>query len=97
MKFLMTWELYEGQLHDTLAHFAKLTAEQDEALRGEDIKLLGRWHDLVRGTGAAIFETDNAEALTAYALKWNAHMDLDVSVVVDDEEARALGRALDNG
>ena len=96
MKFLITWELHEGKLHDTLRAFANMTDEQDKAVMGDKMKLLGRWHDLARGTGAAVFETDDADALTAYSMRWNAHMDLDISVVVGDDEARALGKALDS-
>jgi hypothetical protein len=59
---------------------------------GEGVRLIGRWHDLVRGSGAAIYECDNAEAISRYSLNWNKYMDLDIAVVVDDAEARALGR-----
>ncbi len=92
MKFLITWQIHEGKLHDTLALFSEMSAEQEEALMGGKMKLLNRWHDLVRGTGAAIYETDSAEAISAFSLNWNKFMDLDISVVVDDETARDIGR-----
>src|SRR5664279_2152628 len=92
MKFMITWQMHPGMLQDTLARFSKMTAKQDEALAGDHLKLIGRWHDLPRGRGVAIFESDSAEALSKYALAWNAVMDLDVAVVLDDDEARALGR-----
>jgi len=59
-----------------------MTAEQDEALMGNDVKMIGRWHDLTRGQGVAIFEPDNADALSRYALNWNRYMD--IALVVDD-------------
>ena len=71
-----------------------MTAEQEESLMGEKLKLISRWHDLVRGTGAAVFETDSAETISAYALNWNQFMDLDISVVVDDATAKAIGGQL---
>ncbi len=92
MKFLITWQIHEGKLHDTLALFSEMSAEQEEALMGGKMKLLNRWHDLIRGTGAAIYETDAAEAISAFSLNWNKFMDLDISVVVDDETAREIGR-----
>ena len=93
MKFLITWEIHEGKFHDTLGLFAEMSAEQEKAMMG-DVKLVTRWHDLVRGTGAAVFEADSAAAISAYSLNWNRFMDLDISVVVDDDEAREIGRNL---
>jgi hypothetical protein len=93
MKFLITWEIHEGKLHDTLALFAEMSAEQEAAMMG-DVKLVTRWHDLVRGTGAAVFEADSEAAISAYSMNWNRFMDLDISVVVGDDEAREIGRNL---
>jgi len=94
MKFLITWQMHEGKLHDTLALFSEMTPQQEESLMGSNLKLLNRWHDMVRGSGVAIYETDTAEAITAYSLNWNKSMDLDISVVVDDETARSIGRQM---
>lgn len=94
MKFLITWQIHEGKLHDTLALFAQMSEEEEKALMTEDVQLLDRWHDLVRGSGAAIFEATSVEALSAYALNWNRFMDLDIAAVVDDAGARALGKQL---
>jgi hypothetical protein len=94
MKFLITWQIHEGKNHDTLALFSQMSPEQEEALMGPNVKLITRWHDLVRGTGAAVFEADSAEAINAYALNWNKYMDLDISAVVDDGAAREIGQAL---
>lgn len=94
MKFLITWKIHEGKLHDTLALFAAMPAGQEASLMGEDVKLVGRWHDLVRGEGAAIYEATSAEDLAAYALNWNRFMDMDIAPVVDDEGARAVGHGM---
>lgn len=94
MKFLITWQMHEGKLHDTLALFTEMPPEQEEKMMGDSLKLIGRWHDLIRGTGVAIYEADSAEAINAYALGWNRFMDLDISVVVDDEETRKIGKAM---
>jgi len=97
MKFLVTWQIHEGKLHDTLALFSKMTPEDEESLMGGNMKLLSRWHDLVRGTGAAVFETSSAEILSAYSMNWNRFMDLDISVVVDDNGAREIGSQMASG
>jgi hypothetical protein len=91
MKVMITWQLHEGKLHDILGAFAAMTAEEEQALMG-GMKLIGRWHDVVRGSGAAVYEADSAADVSAYALQWNEHMDLDISVVLDDEETKALGK-----
>ena len=93
MKVLITWQLHEGKLHDILGAFAEMTAEEETSLMG-NMKLIGRWHDVVRGSGAAVYETDRAEDVSAYALQWNEHMDLDISIVLDDAETKALGKKL---
>ena len=49
---------------------------------------------MVNGSGVAIFETDDINAITAYAMGWNQFMDLDISPVVDDETGREIGRNL---
>lgn len=91
MKVLITWQLHEGKLHDILGAFAEMTAAEEKTIMG-DMKLIGRWHDVVRGSGAAVYETNDAEAVSAYALQWNEHMDLDISIVLNDDEAKALGK-----
>ena len=89
---MITWQFHQGKLHDGLSLFLQMTPEQDRADRGSNIKLIGRWHDLVRGRGVAICESDSAEAISSWALKWNSLLDVDVAVVLDDSEARALGK-----
>ncbi|MBI2926109.1 MAG: DUF3303 family protein [Verrucomicrobia bacterium] len=92
MKFMITWQFHPGKLRDGLSHFAQMTPEQDQADRGSSIKLIGRWHDLARGRGVAICESNSAEAVSNWALNWNSILDLEVTVVLDDTETRALGK-----
>ena len=94
MTFLITWQLHEGKLHETLSRFAHMTDEQEQAMLGDKVKLVGRWHDLIRGEGVAICEADSVEEISAYALKWNDVMDLDIAAVTDDAGARKLGKQL---
>jgi hypothetical protein len=69
-----------------------MTPEQDQADQGSSIKLIGRWHDLARGRGVTICESDSAEAMANWALNWNSILDVDVAMVLDDNETRALGK-----
>ena len=97
MKFLVTWQMHDEKMHDTLALFTEMTPEQEAGLMGNDMTLIGRWHDVIRGTGAAVYEAASAEAISAYSLNWNRFMDLDISIVLDDDETRALGRGMATG
>ncbi len=94
MKFMITWQMHPGKLQEGLPKFAHMTVEQDQAMMGKDLKLIGRWHDLARGRGVCIVESDSAEAVSRYCLNWNAAMDLEASVVLDDAETRTLGKSL---
>ncbi len=97
MKFLVTWQMHDEKLHETLALFAEMSPEQEAAMMGSGVNLIGRWHDVIRGAGAAVFEAESAEAISAYAINWNRFMDLDISVVLDDDEARTVGRGMATG
>ena len=92
MKFMISWQFHPGKLHEGLAHFFQMTPEQDAVDHGKDIKLIGRWHDLARGRGVVILESDSGEAVSNWALNWNNILDEEVSVVLDDAEVRALGK-----
>jgi hypothetical protein len=96
MKIMIKWQLHPGKLHPILEKFSEMTPEQEQALGDNQVKLIGRWHDLARGSGVAVYETDNPEALSKYALAWNEHMDLESSVVLDDDETRAIGKSRKN-
>ena len=94
MKFMVTWSIPEGDArHDTLKTFSDMTAEDDQALMGDSLTMIGRWHELVSMTGVAVFEADSAAAVSNYIRNWNHVCDCDVTPVLDDEETRALGRS----
>ena len=94
MKFMLTWRVHPEKRHETLKGFSQMSPEHDQADMGDKIKLIGRWHDVARMQGVAIYEADDASAMANWALNWNSMMDiLDVVPVLDDEEARAVGRS----
>jgi hypothetical protein len=96
MKIMITWQLHPGKFHDILELFSNMEASEEQSFMGK-MKLIGRWHDVVRGSGAAVYEADSAEDISAYALRWNEHMDLDISVVLDDVECKAVGKKFSSG
>lgn len=91
MKFMLSYRLHPEKRHDALRGFAAMTPEQEKQDLGDNLKLIGRWHDLAHSKGMAIFEADSAEAIFSWALNWNSVLDLEISPVLDDAETRAFG------
>lgn len=92
MKFMLLYKVHPEKRHDALKGFSQMTVDDDKADMGEQIKLIGRWHDVAHSKGVAIFECNNTEAIYNWALNWNTALDLEISPVLDDEETRALGK-----
>ena len=93
MKFLITWRVHDDKRHETLKAFSAMTTEDDQADMGDGITLIGRWHDLVSFTGAAVCEANDSAAVHRWILNWNEVIDADVIPVLDDAECRAVGQA----
>jgi uncharacterized protein DUF3303 len=91
MKFMMTWRVHDHARNDALTAFSQMTAEDHLADIGENVRLIGRWHNLAEFTGVAIYESDDPIAISNWALNWNSILDCEVSPVLDDEETRTLG------
>jgi hypothetical protein len=94
MKFLIRWENHPDKLHSALKAFSAMPAGDPVGDGGSKIKLIGRWHDLASGTGVAVCESDDINALSTWALNWNEVLDVDITPVVDDAEAKAIGATL---
>lgn len=92
MKFLVTYSIHPEKRHQALQAFSQMTQADDQADLGEKISFIGRWHVVGGGTGLAIVETADAQALASWAINWNNIMDIDVKPVIDDEEARSVGK-----
>jgi hypothetical protein len=92
MKFMVTYSIHLDKRHQALQAFSQMTQADDQADLGENITLIGRWHKLGGGNGIAIVESNDAQALAHWAVNWNHIMELDIQPVIDDEEARAIGK-----
>ena len=93
MKFMVQWRVFPELRHEVLKGFSMMSDSDLQNDLGDKIKLIGRWHDVSRFEGVAICECDNAQAIANWALNWNHAMELETSVVLDDDEVRALGKA----
>jgi hypothetical protein len=92
MKFMVSWRIHPDKRQAAFTAFSQMTAEDDKKDLGEKIRLIGRWHDLSQFSGVAICESDDPLALASWALNWNSVLDVETVMVLDDEEARAVGR-----
>ena len=92
MKFMLLYKVHAEKRHAALKGFSEMTLEDDKADMGDQIKMIGRWHDVAHSKGVAIFETDSTEALNNWALNWNSVLDVEITPVLDDAETRALGK-----
>ncbi len=92
MKFMVSWKIHQDKKHDAIKLFSQMTTADDKKDAGDKINVIGRWHDVASGSGVAICESDDAKALSAWALNWNILLDVNVVPVLDDEEAREVGK-----
>ncbi len=90
MKFMGRWKVHQDKRRDVKEMFAKMDLDEYKNQHGPEIKLLGRWHDLVGGWG--VFETDNQEAMNLWLGLWADVCDFEITPVVEDDEAHATQR-----
>lgn len=93
MKLMVSWEIHPDKRHQVFEAFANMDLAEYQSGGGPHIKVLGRWHDLINGSGYGFYETTDAAALTSWVMHWNAAVDFEIAVVHDDEEAHAIARS----
>lgn len=89
---MITWQMKPGRLHEALDLFAGIPEDVLLQEPGPAIQLIGRWHDLVRGKGVLIFESEDPVAVSSWCLNWNTLIDFEIGIVHDDAETRAIGQ-----
>jgi len=92
MKFMCHWKIHGDKRHDAYEMFSKMDLNEYKTQHGPEIKLLGRWHDLVGLQGWGVFETDNQEAMNLWITNWTDGFDFEMAPVVEDDEAHATMR-----
>ena len=93
MKFKVEWSMGGEGFLDILNIWSSMTPEQ-RADTGDNVKLIGRWHETASKTGVAIMETTDLAALDRYLNQWNPLMKVEVAPVLDDEETAALAKGV---
>lgn len=89
---MVQWRVHPDKRHEVLKGFSMMSESDLQKDLGGKIKLIGRWHNVSKFEGVAICECDDPHALANWALNWNNGMDLETSVVLDDDEVREIGR-----
>jgi len=89
LKFMMTWSSFPETRHDVYKGFAQMSDADDEADH-PGVKLIGRWHDLAAGAGVLICESDDISAVQSFTLNWSGVLNIVVTPVVDDNEAKTI-------
>ena len=69
--------------------FGNMTPADDLVDAGEQINVIGRWHNLGGGGGICIAECTDASVLNSWMLNWAAICKISVEPVVDDADARS--------
>jgi hypothetical protein len=90
MKFMASWKVHEDKRHQVLEFAAQMGLEEYKKHHGPAVKLIGRWHDIVRFRGTMIAETEDLKALDLWLLKWTDVCDFEVTAVIDDDEVYSV-------
>ena len=91
MKYRVLWSISEDKWLPVMKKWVSMSS-QERGNAGESVKIIGRWHDVVGRTGVLILESDDLAAVQRYLGIWNPHMTINITPVIDDEEAAAIGR-----
>ena len=82
MKFMVTWKIPTNSYKDAVEAFLSSGAPMPEGLTS-----LGRWHAPGSGYGWLLVETNDAVALAEHMAEWASLLELNISPVIEDEEA----------
>lgn len=98
MKFMVTWSIPQDKWLPIIKKFTGLSP-QEQRNAGEGATMVGRWHDAAGRKGVAIFEANSVAPVQRYIGLWNTYCDIEITPVVDDEEATVVYRQIitDNG
>ena len=89
MLFLISWSISPTNRVPCWNAFGNMTPADDLKDAGDNIKIVGRWHQVSGDGGICICDTDDASALNSFMLNWSPICDITVNPVVDDATARA--------
>jgi len=93
MKFMATWNIPQDKWLSVIKKFTGFSP-QEQKNAGEGATIIGRWHDTVGRKGVVIFEANSVTPVQRYLGLWNAYADIEITPVVEDEEATVVYRQI---
>ena len=88
--FYLKYTINENARVDCMTHFGSMTSDDDLVDMGPNVKLIGRWNCVGDSSGFCICEALSANVLNKWLLNWVPMATIDVSPIVDDNQARAI-------
>jgi hypothetical protein len=82
MKYMITWTIPPDTYTEAVEIFLSTGAPMSEGLTS-----LGRWHAPGSSYGWVLVETEDAVTLAQHMAEWANLLDLQVTPVIEDEEA----------
>ena len=89
---MVYWKIHQSNRPAVFSAFSAMELEEYQSQQGPNVKIIGRWHDVINGTGVAICETDDLDALSQWLMPYQAVCDFEIVPVLDDEEAHSTAR-----
>lgn len=89
MLFLISWSINSENRVACWNAFGNMTPADDLKDAGDNIKVVGRWHNMGGGGGVCIADCNNAADLNSWMLNWSPICEISAVPVVDDASARA--------
>ena len=93
MKFRISSRIPEDNWPQVLKTSISMSPEERASV-GEGVKTIGRWHDMAGRTGTLIVELNDLADVHRYIGLWNPYIEMELTPVVDDEEAAATARQI---
>jgi hypothetical protein len=87
MKFILTFTLPPATRDEAIARFLETEGQPPPG-----VTLLGRWTQLDLCGGVVLLESDDPQALTAFAHGWSDLLELTIAPVLEDQELSAVLR-----
>ncbi len=85
MKFVMTYQISTADWDDAVTRFL-----ETGGLTPEGVTMHSRWHAASGRYGFLLLESDDVSGIYRFANDWHDLCDLEVTPVLDDEEAAAV-------
>jgi hypothetical protein len=92
MKFMVHWKIHQSNRPAVFSGFAAMELAEYQSQQGPNVEIIGRWHDVINGTGVAICETDDLDALAQWLMPYQEVCDFECVPALDDAEAHETAR-----